>query len=55
MTHEEIYRKAIKELFHKTYGKLEHGEKKAGLYTLQTQAGYLTFWPFSWALLFFFS
>jgi len=29
MTHEEIYKKAIKELFHKTYGKFEHDEKKA--------------------------
>lgn len=24
-----IYRKAIELLFHKTYGKMEHGEKKA--------------------------
>lgn len=29
MNHEEIYQKAIKELYHKTYGKFEHDEKKA--------------------------
>lgn len=29
MTHEEIYRKAIEELFQMTYGRFEHDEKKA--------------------------
>ena len=29
MNHEEIYRKAIKELHHKTYGRFEHDEEKA--------------------------
>jgi len=29
MTDEEIYRKAIGELFQKTYGRFEHDEKKA--------------------------
>ena len=29
MTQEEVYRKAIKELFHKTYCKFEHDEEKA--------------------------
>jgi len=28
MNYEEIYRKTIEELHHKTYGKLEHDEKK---------------------------
>ena len=28
MNHEQIYRNAIKELHHRTYGKFEHGEKK---------------------------
>jgi hypothetical protein len=29
MSHEEIYKKAIKELFQKTYGRFEHDEEKA--------------------------
>ena len=29
MDAEGIYQKAIKKLYHKTYGKLEHGENKA--------------------------